>query len=96
MADSDHGSSFVDSSRLIGISLDDTFARKSVRSQLRNKTTRVFVLETDGRTDGEEPNRGETSREETDSDDEETDSYDVERGSDGEEPDLDGEETNCE
>lgn len=98
----DDGSTFVDSSRLIGVSLDDTFARESVRSQLRNKTTKVFVLETNG----EEASGGETSREETDgggertdyseSDDEGTDSsYEDETGSDGEEPDLDGEETNC-
>jgi hypothetical protein len=98
----DDDSTFVDSSRLIGVSLDDTFARKSVRSQLRNKTTKVFVLETNG----EEASGGETSREETDgggeqtdyseSDDEGTDSsYEDETGSDGEEPDLDGEETNC-
>jgi len=104
MAHSNDGSTFVDSSRLIGVSLDDTFARKSVRSQLRNKTTKVFVLEINGGTDGEEPNGGETSREETDvdgeqtdseSDDEGTDSYEDETGSDGEEPDLNGEETNC-
>jgi hypothetical protein len=94
MAHSNHGSSFVDSSRLIGVSLKDTFAHKFVRSQLRSKTTKVFVLETDGRhgTNGEEPNCQETSGEETDSDDEETNSYDGEPGSDGEEPKA----TNCE
>ena len=43
---------FFDSSSFVGVSLDDIFASESVRSQL-SETTKVAVLETDGKTNCE-------------------------------------------